>query len=653
MLHLLAGLLLGNSAVFEGTGQLGLGFKVTGQNSEFPSGVLNPTAPGNKFSHNRMSQTSHWTPMTVPLVALSSGVTRVSAGFYHTVFVKADGTAWAAGYNSFGQLGQGDVVARHEPTQLAAVGALGAGAVPSAGYYHTMVTGGGAVWSVGTDESGQLGRVGAATDTTTPLAVSLGATAGTIAVAETFKGGREVQTLTCTATAGTFKLTHGGQTTPALAFGATANQVQTALVALSTIASATVTFSTGAAACSGAGVGMVVTFTGSIIDEAPMTKDVSLLSGGTITVAETFKGGREVQTLTCTATAGTFKLTHGGQTTPALAFGATANQVQTALVALSTIASATVTFSTGAAACSGAGVGMRVTFTGSVADEAPVTTDVLSLGAGADPVFLAAAGGRHSLVVTKNAGTGVTNLYAFGAGGAGQLGLRAFDDVGTPTLVRTFSTVASPNYPRRYPVTAAGDRLGHSPALVPSAITKVAAGYYHSVVLLADKTIFTCGDGTAGQLGHGEFSNRDVFTRVWDMKDVADIAAGYAHTVVVKTDGTVLAVGAGSYGQLGLGDFKPHQWFTKLTGITSAKRVWAGQYHTALLMADATLRTCGFNDYGQLGHGDDIDRGVPTAVAGLAGVVDAGLGYRHTAVVAGGKALTFGNGAETYEYVQE
>ena len=551
MLHLLAGLLLGNSAVFEGTGQLGLGFKVTGQNSEFPSGVLNPTAPGNKFSHNRMSQTSHWTPMTVPLVALSSGVTRVSAGFYHTVFVKADGTAWAAGYNSFGQLGQGDVVARHEPTQLAAVGALGAGAVPSAGYYHTMVTGGGAVWSVGTDESGQLGRVGAATDTTTPLAVSLGATAGTIAI------------------------------------------------------------------------------------------------------AETFKGGREVQTLTCTATAGTFKLTHGGQTTPALAFGATANQVQTALVALSTIASATVTFSTGAAACSGAGVGMRVTFTGSVADEAPVTTDVLSLGAGADPVFLAAAGGRHSLVVTKNAGTGVTNLYAFGAGGAGQLGLRAFDDVGTPTLVRTFSTVASPNYPRRYPVTAAGDRLGHSPALVPSAITKVAAGYYHSVVLLADKTIFTCGDGTAGQLGHGEFSNRDVFTRVWDMKDVADIAAGYAHTVVVKTDGTVLAVGAGSYGQLGLGDFKPHQWFTKLTGITSAKRVWAGQYHTALLMADATLRTCGFNDYGQLGHGDDIDRGVPTAVAGLAGVVDAGLGYRHTAVVAGGKALTFGNGAETYEYVQE
>jgi hypothetical protein len=205
-----------------------------------------------------------------------------------------------------------------------------------------------------------------------------------IAVAETFKGGHEVQTLNCTATGGTFSLTHGGQTTSALAFEATATQVQTALVALSTIVSATVSFSTGAAACSGTGVGMVVTFTGSNADEVLLTKDVSSLSsGGTITVAETKKGGREVQTLTCTATLGTFTLTHGGQTTSALAFDATATQVQAALVNLSTIASAKVSFSMGAAACSISGVGMIVTFTGSTVDEAPLTKDLSSLGTSA------------------------------------------------------------------------------------------------------------------------------------------------------------------------------------------------------------------------------------------------------------------------------
>jgi len=237
--------------------------------------------------------------------------------------------------------------------------------------------------------------------------VSNGATAGTIAVAETFKGGSEVQTLTCTATTGTFKLTHGGQETTALAFDATATQVQTALVALSTIASATVTFSTGAAAaaCSGAGVGIAVKFTGSTVDEVLLTKDVTSLGGGTITVVETKKGGREVQTLTCTATLGTFKLTHGAATTSALAFDATATQVQTALVALSTIASATVTFSTGTAACSGAGVGMVVTFTGSNADEAALTKDLA--------LWLGATAGTSFHIGLYSGGSAVANIQQF------------------------------------------------------------------------------------------------------------------------------------------------------------------------------------------------------------------------------------------------
>ena len=101
----------------------------------------------------------------------------------------------------------------------------------------------------------------------------------------------EVQTLTCTATLGTFKLAHGGQATPALPFGATALQVQSALRALSTIAATTaVSFSAGGAACSAAGVGIRVTFTGSAVDETPLTADASLLAGA-IAVAETSRGG--------------------------------------------------------------------------------------------------------------------------------------------------------------------------------------------------------------------------------------------------------------------------------------------------------------------------------------------------------------------------
>ena len=114
----------------------------------------------------------------------------------------------------------------------------------------------------------------------------------------------EVQTLTCTATSGTFTLSHGGpaaapavvlaaaKTTAAIAFDATAAQVKAALELLPTITTVAVAFSTGLAACSGAGVGIRVTFTAAHAgDQAAMTySTASLSAGGTIAVAETAKG---------------------------------------------------------------------------------------------------------------------------------------------------------------------------------------------------------------------------------------------------------------------------------------------------------------------------------------------------------------------------
>ena len=46
-----------------------------------------------------------------------SGVVGVSAGGEHTVFLKADGTVWATGYNAFGQLGDGTTTDRLYPVQ--------------------------------------------------------------------------------------------------------------------------------------------------------------------------------------------------------------------------------------------------------------------------------------------------------------------------------------------------------------------------------------------------------------------------------------------------------------------------------------------------------------------------------------------------------
>ena len=46
------------------------------------------------------------TPTTVPF---SGTVTQVSAGGYHTCFLKNDGTVWCFGDNQYGQLGMGPI----------------------------------------------------------------------------------------------------------------------------------------------------------------------------------------------------------------------------------------------------------------------------------------------------------------------------------------------------------------------------------------------------------------------------------------------------------------------------------------------------------------------------------------------------------------
>lgn len=101
----------------------------------------------------------------------------------------------------------------------------------------------------------------------------------------------EVQTLaTSTATGGSFKLSFRGQTTAAIAFGATSTQIRDALRALSTIGSTGVSASGGPANSAP----VVITFDGVLVAGAnqPLIEtDTSLLTGGTTTgFSETTRG---------------------------------------------------------------------------------------------------------------------------------------------------------------------------------------------------------------------------------------------------------------------------------------------------------------------------------------------------------------------------
>ena len=126
------------------------------------------------------------------LVSSLSNIVQVSAGGGHSLAIRTDGTVWAWGENERGQLGDGTTAVRFTPVQV--TGLTGVVEV-SAGEYHSLARkSDGSVWAWGDNYNGQVGD-GTAVNRTTPVRVMglPGASAisagGSISVALTSDGG--------------------------------------------------------------------------------------------------------------------------------------------------------------------------------------------------------------------------------------------------------------------------------------------------------------------------------------------------------------------------------------------------------------------------------------------------------------------------------
>ena len=87
-------------------------------------------------------------------VVVASNVAAMAAGGYHSLFVKADGTLWAMGRNDDGRLGNGNTSQQNSPVGVASnVVALAAG-----GYHSLFVKADGTLWAMGFNTHGQLGN---------------------------------------------------------------------------------------------------------------------------------------------------------------------------------------------------------------------------------------------------------------------------------------------------------------------------------------------------------------------------------------------------------------------------------------------------------------------------------------------------------------
>jgi len=95
------------------------------------------------------------TTITRPKQIINGGVTAIAAGYYHSLFIKGDGSLWGTGNNGYGQLGLGKEV-KHV---LRPVEIVGSNVVSvTAAHGHTLfIKSDGSLWAIGLNDWGQLG----------------------------------------------------------------------------------------------------------------------------------------------------------------------------------------------------------------------------------------------------------------------------------------------------------------------------------------------------------------------------------------------------------------------------------------------------------------------------------------------------------------
>jgi alpha-tubulin suppressor-like RCC1 family protein len=101
-------------------------------------------------------------------------VAAVAGGYDHTIALKEDGTVWAWGRNSYGELGDGTTTMRTAPVQVRDLWGMefltGAAAVASGWWHVIALKGDGTAWAWGWNSYGELGD-GTTTDRHNPVQV--------------------------------------------------------------------------------------------------------------------------------------------------------------------------------------------------------------------------------------------------------------------------------------------------------------------------------------------------------------------------------------------------------------------------------------------------------------------------------------------------
>nr|CAB3264293.1 serine/threonine-protein kinase Nek9-like [Phallusia mammillata] len=140
-------------------------------------------------------------------------------------------------------------------------------------------------------------------------------------------------------------------------------------------------------------------------------------------------------------------------------------------------------------------------------------------------------------------------------------------------------------------------------ALKGKSIINVSCGANFSVFVSDNGIAMTCGDGQQGCLGHGDIS-RCTSPRLIEALlpfDVMSVSCGDNHVIALGTDGIAYAWGCGGHGRLGTGDEEDVIEPTKINVSQPIRDVRCACDATIFITEIGTLLACGNNNYNKLG----------------------------------------------------
>uniref|UniRef100_A0A7N4NXF3 HECT and RLD domain containing E3 ubiquitin protein ligase 4 n=1 Tax=Sarcophilus harrisii TaxID=9305 RepID=A0A7N4NXF3_SARHA len=164
-------------------------------------------------------------------------------------------------------------------------------------------------------------------------------------------------------------------------------------------------------------------------------------------------------------------------------------------------------------------------------------------------------------------------------------------------------------------------------------VQDVGCGLRHTVFVLDDGTVYTCGCNDLGQLGHEKSRKKPEQVVALDAQNIVAVSCGEAHTLALNDKGQVYAWGLDTDGQLGLPGTEEYirvpRNIKSLTDIQIVQ-IACGYYHSLALSKGSEVFSWGQNKHGQLGLGFELKRqSSPQLIKSL-------LGIPFTQVAAGG-----------------